>query len=102
MPTRTQPPLEELRRAIDAVDDGLLDLVLRRGELVAEVGRGKSAGEAPIYRPAREAQVLRRLLARARDANEKHHVLRIWRALMAASYERQGGLRLVADPAAEW
>jgi chorismate mutase/prephenate dehydratase len=102
MPTRTLPPLEELRRAIDAVDDGLLDLVVRRGELVAEVGRGKSASDAPIYRPAREAQIMRRLLARLTDSGEKDRVLRIWRALMAASYERQGGLRLVADPAVEW
>jgi chorismate mutase len=102
MPTSTMPPLEELRRVIDAVDDGLLDLVVRRGELVAQVGRGKAAGDAPIYRPAREAQIMRRLLARLADSDEKDRVLRIWRAIMAASYERQGGLRLVADPAVEW
>ncbi len=102
MPTSTPPPLEDLRRAIDAVDDGLLDHLVRRGELVAQVGRGKSASDAPIYRPAREAQIMRRLLARISDSNEKDRVLRIWRAIMAASYERQGGLRLVADPAVEW
>jgi chorismate mutase len=98
----TLPPLEELRRAIDAVDDGLLELVVRRGALVAEVGRGKSAGDAPIYRPAREAQIMRRLLARHKEADEKGRILRIWRAIMAASYERQGGLRIAADPAVEW
>lgn len=96
------PPLEELRRAIDAVDDGLLDLVVRRGELVAEVGRGKSSADAPIYRPAREAQIMRRLLGRPSDADEKERILRIWRAIMAASYERQGGLRIAAAPEAEW
>ena len=96
------PPLEELRRAIDAVDDGLLDLVVRRGELVAEVGRTKTTADAPIYRPAREAQIMRRLLARPPESDEKDRILRIWRAIMAASYERQGGLRLVADPAVEW
>jgi chorismate mutase len=100
--TSTLPPLEELRRAIDAVDDGLLDLVVRRGELVAEVGRGKSSADAPIYRPAREAQIMRRLLARPSDADEKDRILRIWRAIMAASYERQGGLRIAADPEVEW
>ena len=96
------PPLEDLRRAIDAVDDGLLDLVVRRGELVTEVGRGKSSADAPIYRPAREAQIMRRLLARPFDADEKDRILRIWRAIMAASYERQGGLRIAADPEVEW
>jgi chorismate mutase len=98
----TPPPLEELRRAIDAVDDGLFDLVVRRGELVAKVGRTKTTSDAPIYRPAREAQIMRRLLARAADSDEKGRILRIWRAIMAASYERQGGLRLAADPAVEW
>jgi chorismate mutase len=98
----TLPPLEELRRAIDAVDDGLLDLVVRRGELVDEVGRSKTTADAPIYRPAREAQIMRRLLARPSDSDEKDRILRIWRAIMAASYERQGGLRLVADPSVEW
>ncbi len=100
--TRVLPPLEELRRAIDAVDDGLLDLVVRRGELVAEVGRAKTTADAPIYRPAREAQIMRRLLARPAEAEEKDRILRIWRAIMAASYERQGGLRIAADPEAEW
>ena len=96
------PPLEELRRSIDAVDDGLLDLLVRRGELVADVGRGKNGSGALIYRPAREAQVMRRLLSRLADSGEKDRIVRIWRALMAASYERQGGLRVVADPLVEW
>jgi chorismate mutase / prephenate dehydratase len=99
---RPLPPLEELRRAIDAVDDGLFDLVVRRGELVAEVGRGKTTADAPIYRPAREAQIMRRLLARPSDSGEKDRILRIWRAIMAASYERQGGLRIAADPQVDW
>lgn len=99
---RTAPTLEELRRAIDDVDNSLLELLLRRSELVAEVGRGKSGTGAPIYRPAREAQILRRLLAKLADSGEKDRVARIWRTLMAASYERQGGLRLVADPRVEW
>ena len=99
---RNPPPLEDLRRAIDAVDDGLLDLVVRRGELVAAIGRAKTTTDAPIYRPAREAQIMRRLLARPTDSGEKDRILRIWRAIMAASYERQGGLRIAADPLVEW
>lgn len=99
---RHVPPLEDLRRAIDAVDDGLLDLVIRRSEIVAQVGRNKSGTDAPVFRPAREAQIMRRLLARLADTDEKDRVVRIWRTLMAASYERQGGLRLAADPLVEW
>jgi hypothetical protein len=45
---------------------------------------------------------MRRLLGRPADADEKERILRIWRAIMAASYERQGGLRIAADPEMEW
>lgn len=99
---RNRPPLEELRHAIDAVDDGLLDLLVRRADLVAEVGQSKGVNGSLIYRPSREAQIMRRLLARLSNSGEKDRVVRIWRALMAASYERQGGLRLVVDPLVEW
>lgn len=100
----TTPPLDlaQLRHAIDSVDDAIHDLIVRRGELVAQVGRSKSATEAPIYRPAREAQIMRRLIARHSEPAEQDRVVRIWRAIMAASFERQGGLRVVADPRVEW
>jgi chorismate mutase/prephenate dehydratase len=57
--------LAELRNAIDAVDDELLALLNRRAGLTIEVGEVKRAvGEAvEFYRPEREAQILRRLLA---------------------------------------
>jgi len=57
--------LAELRNAIDAVDDELLALLNRRAGLTIEVGEVKrAAGEAvEFYRPEREAQILRRLLA---------------------------------------
>ncbi|MEQ8663228.1 MAG: prephenate dehydratase [Gammaproteobacteria bacterium] len=57
--------LAELRQAIDAVDDELLALLNRRAGLTIEVGEVKRAsGEAvEFYRPEREAQILRRLLA---------------------------------------
>ena len=51
--------LKRLRERIDALDDGILQLVNQRAELARQIGELKGAG--PIYRPEREAQVLRRL-----------------------------------------
>ena len=52
-------PLKELRTRIDDVDDELLRLFNERAKLAQSVGEVK--GSAVVYRPEREAQVLRRL-----------------------------------------
>ncbi|HWQ40148.1 MAG TPA: prephenate dehydratase [Burkholderiales bacterium] len=55
-------PLKALRDRIDRLDDELLRLVNERAQLAREIGKLK--GEATVYRPEREAQVLRRLAER--------------------------------------
>ena len=58
--------LRALRTAIDAVDDELLALLNRRAGLTIEVGevkRAATSSHTEFYRPDREAQILRRLLA---------------------------------------
>lgn len=56
--------LKNHRDRIDAIDEQLLKLVNERAKHAREIGALKGGG--PIYRPEREAQVLRRLL----DSNE--------------------------------
>lgn len=51
--------LKKLRDQIDAIDDQVLKLVSERARLAHTIGQVKNGG--PIYRPEREAQVLRRL-----------------------------------------
>ncbi|NWG87748.1 MAG: prephenate dehydratase [Hydrogenophilaceae bacterium] len=51
--------LEQLRAQIDALDDRLLGLLNERAKLAQAVGHVK--GGSLVYRPEREAQVLRRL-----------------------------------------
>lgn len=72
--------LAELRREIDRVDDGLHDLLMERADLVERVGQlGKVA-----YRPGREANVIRRLLARHLGPLPRRAVVRLWREVFAA------------------
>jgi len=52
--------LKQHRDQIDAIDEQLLKLVNERAQHAREIGNLKNGG--PIYRPEREAQVLRRLL----------------------------------------
>lgn len=56
--------LKKLRDQIDAIDNQVLKLVSERAQLAHTIGQVKNGG--PIYRPEREAQVLRRL----QDLNE--------------------------------
>jgi chorismate mutase / prephenate dehydratase len=51
--------LGALRARIDSIDDTLLQLVSERAGIAQQVGRAKN-GEK-IYRPEREAQIIRRL-----------------------------------------
>jgi chorismate mutase / prephenate dehydratase len=53
--------LRGLRDRIDALDDQILRLVNERAEVARHIGELK--GDGPVYRPEREAQVLRRVKA---------------------------------------
>jgi len=55
--------LTPLRDQIDAIDRQLVELISRRARLAAEVGRVKLANASPIFRPEREAGVLRAVAA---------------------------------------
>ena len=61
------PTLDDLRRQIDEIDVALQELIVRRAEVVTQVGELKnrvSTGARAVHmRPAREAIILRRLVA---------------------------------------
>ncbi|MGA1732786.1 MAG: chorismate mutase, partial [Burkholderiaceae bacterium] len=53
--------LNKLRQAIDHVDQQLLTLLNERAGLAQEVGHLKQAEGSAVFRPEREAEVIRRL-----------------------------------------
>jgi len=76
--TIDQMTLNDLRTAIDAVDDEVLQLIHRRAALAAAVGERKiSQPNAPFYVPSREASIIRRLLARNAEAAAQSHATQI-------------------------
>jgi chorismate mutase len=80
-----------LRRRIDEIDDRLQDLLTERVSIVSRVADSKqrSGGVAP-HQPAREAEILRRLVARNNGAIQAASLVRIWRELLAATTRMQG------------
>ena len=75
------PTLDEVRAEIDRIDQAIHDLLMRRVEVVRGIG-GLKAGSAPKWRPAREAALLRRLVARHHGEMPPAVLVRIWRELM--------------------
>lgn len=82
--------LDELRRDIDTIDDALHDLIMRRAEVVRRIGQAKGGAGGSSYRPAREAQLLRRLVGRHHGPLPPSTIVRFWRELMAAALRQQG------------
>jgi chorismate mutase-like protein len=81
--------LDELRQQIDRLDDQIHDLIIERAELAGRVASAK-VGRSGMWRPQREAQVLRRLLARHRGDFPRAGVVRIWREIMSAMLTLEG------------
>jgi chorismate mutase/prephenate dehydratase len=73
--------LKKHREQIDAIDDQLLKLVSQRAQHARTIGELK--GEGPIYRPEREAQVLRRLLEQNTGPLSNEAVTAIFRTVMS-------------------
>jgi chorismate mutase/prephenate dehydratase len=76
--------LKPLREQIDAIDAQLLDLLSRRAKLAQEVGHVKAETKAPVFRPEREAQVLRGVADRNPGPLGDHAVQTIFREIMSA------------------
>lgn len=85
--------LAELRTEIDRIDDSIHDLLMERALVVEEVRAAKGA-EGIKLRPGREAEVLRRLIARHTGPFPKGALIRIWREVMSAYLKLQGHLAM--------
>ena len=69
-PTRKSPAggtLDRLRLQVEKTDDAILALLSTRMRLAREIGQAKEAAKLPVLDPAREAKVVRRTAARARE-----------------------------------
>jgi chorismate mutase len=91
-PVDTAQSLEEIRREIDEIDAGLLDLLQRRFQaservLHAKGAAGETAG-TPL-RPAREAALMRKLIAGCRAPLPRDLVINLWRAIISSSTQLQ-------------
>lgn len=76
--------LKPLREQIDSIDTQILDLLNRRARIAQEVGHVKAETNAPVFRPEREAQVLRSVAERNPGPLGAADVQTIFREIMSA------------------
>ena len=76
--------LTPLRIKIDAIDAQILSLLNDRARLAQEVGHVKAETKAPVFRPEREAQILRGVAERNPGPLKSHDLQTIYREIMSA------------------
>ena len=85
----TPSDLKGLRQRLDEIDDRLQDLLIERAEVVSLVAATKRGSDRPAHQPAREAQIIRRLVGRHHGIFPVATLVRMWREMLAATVRLQ-------------
>jgi chorismate mutase len=97
--TRTgKPSLDELRAEIDRIDETMHRLLMERGEIIDRLIAVKQTQETgSAFRPAREADMMRRLAQRHHGILPLDTVESIWRVIIATFTHVQAPYSVHAD-----
>lgn len=86
------PQLDTIRQRIDTLDNEIHDLLMERADLIMMISEEKKKQGIQIVQPAREARMIRRLMARHREPLPEEAIVRIWRELVSCVSLLQTGL----------
>lgn len=77
--------LKQIRDRIDALDEQIQSLITERAECAKQIAQTKQDGGSEIfYRPERESEVLRQVIARNRGPLADDEMARLFREIMSA------------------
>ena len=97
-PRQKVPTLADLRREIDRIDEGMHELLLERGDIIDTLIAVKKTQEVgSAFRPAREAEMMRRLVERHRGNLPLDTAESIWRVIIATFTYVQAPFAVHAD-----
>lgn len=95
-----KPPLTlaDLRREIDRIDEGMHRLLMERGDIIDTlIATKKTAESGSAFRPAREADMMRRLVERHKGLLPLDTVESIWRVIISTFTYVQAPFSVHAD-----
>jgi chorismate mutase / prephenate dehydratase len=81
--------IDEIRKAIDAIDDDLLELIRKRCELSVEIGRIKIRDSLASFDPSREQAIIERLAAKAEPPLTRAMIEAVFAQIFSASRSLQ-------------
>ena len=97
-PRQNDPLLAELRREIDRIDEAMHGLLIERGEIIERLIAVKKTEESgSAFRPAREADMMRRLVQRHRGSLPLDTAESIWRVIISTFTYVQAPFAVHAD-----
>jgi chorismate mutase/prephenate dehydratase len=86
--------IDELRSAIDKVDDEILKLLNKRAESVVKIGKIKRDKNINIYVPERERQIIERLIASNKKSFPDDALKSVYREILSASLSLEEPLKV--------
>jgi chorismate mutase/prephenate dehydratase len=94
--TGDTPDLDEIRKRINEVDEKIQALISERARHAQQVGvaKGELGAAIDYYRPEREAEVLRNVVARNKGPLRDEEMLRLFREIMSACLAQQEPLKV--------
>jgi chorismate mutase/prephenate dehydratase len=93
-PAKAASLVRQLRNQIDKLDLQILKLLNERASVAAEIGRIKTDQGAEVFSPAREEEVLQRVIQANKGPLDKETVRAIFRELMSGSRALQKVLKI--------
>ncbi len=93
---KTTPDLAEIRKRINDIDERIQALINERASFAQQVGvaKGDLGSAVDYYRPEREAEVLRNVVARNEGPMRDDEMLRLFREIMSACLAQQEPLKI--------
>jgi chorismate mutase len=97
-PRQNEPSLADLRQEIDRIDEAMHALLIERGEIIERlIAVKKSQESGSAFRPAREADMMRRLVQRHHGSLPLDTAESIWRVIISTFTYVQAPFSVHAD-----
>ena len=85
--------IDKLRKQIDKIDFQILDLLKKRSKIAENIGKEKKSNN--LFRPERQASILRNILKKNGNHLNSLYILSFWRSIFLSQIDVQGGIKLI-------
>ena len=85
--------INKFRKQIDKIDLQILDLLKKRSKIAENIGKEKKSNN--LFRPERQANILKKILKKNRNNLKPSHILSFWRSIFLSQIDIQGGIKLI-------